>query len=736
MPDDTPSAPDAPKDTFYIGLAMAGAISAGAYSAGVFDFLIEALEEWQKAKDEPTRKDTVPSHKVVIPVMSGASAGGVTGAVGMIALADARSGTSVFHNYTQVGAVETRLPLLYEAWVQTPKFVGSVGESDLLGKDDLAGPNPGLRSLLDTTSLEKMVGKATRVEALRTERRAYLSENTHLFLTLTNLRGVPYKIGFISGANEDDKGNKIPESERKVVDPGYQMLNHADRRHFTLKGLGSASFVSKWAEPDRGRELEAVDLGPKGDPEKHKNWERLADAALGTAGFPVGLSAVVINDVTVADYKRRQWTIDSLPDENLKAHNYSLPTDFPEILNSNPLAAVNFVTIDGGMIDNEPFQYARWTLMDKPPEGNPRKAKDADRAVIMIDPFPEAPDYDKKLKMDHDLFTVIQRLIPVFKDQARFKPEELAAALNEDVFSRFLISPRRRSGPTPGSTGHEFGERETDAIACGLLGGFGGFLDEEFRAHDYQLGRLNCYLFLRDHFALPIDENDPGSGSTSNKVLEAGYTGLSPAQRAPFLAKQRAGDPRRYYQIIPLVGPKADTPRVAPTPPIWPRVNETAVDDLVKRAMQRAELILNHLKTQKLKGRIGNWLSGLGWSFWGRGKLEYFLRWTVMTDLIRRDQLQGDTADKPETERLVIAALTNPRYDLRTAPGIAVELELSETAVTSVLVKYDNIVHRQLFPTKGKGQTYTFKARERNQFWTLPYVKEIPAFFAGDLVID
>ena len=35
---------------FNIGLAMAGAASAGAYTAGVFDFLVEALNEWQKAK--------------------------------------------------------------------------------------------------------------------------------------------------------------------------------------------------------------------------------------------------------------------------------------------------------------------------------------------------------------------------------------------------------------------------------------------------------------------------------------------------------------------------------------------------------------------------------------------------------------------------------------------------------------------------------------------------------------
>jgi hypothetical protein len=39
-----------PDKTFDIGLVLAGAISAGAYSAGVVDFLIEALDAWEDAK--------------------------------------------------------------------------------------------------------------------------------------------------------------------------------------------------------------------------------------------------------------------------------------------------------------------------------------------------------------------------------------------------------------------------------------------------------------------------------------------------------------------------------------------------------------------------------------------------------------------------------------------------------------------------------------------------------------
>src|SRR5262245_59933100 len=58
---------DAP--TFELGLSLAGAISAGAYTAGVLDFLIEALDAWHA--------DPENVHKVVLHNTSGASAGSV-----------------------------------------------------------------------------------------------------------------------------------------------------------------------------------------------------------------------------------------------------------------------------------------------------------------------------------------------------------------------------------------------------------------------------------------------------------------------------------------------------------------------------------------------------------------------------------------------------------------------------------------------------------------------------------
>ena len=71
------------KKTIHLGISMAGAISAGAYTAGVMDYLLEALENWQKAKDLQVegKLSGIPKHEIVIDILSGASAGGMTAAL-------------------------------------------------------------------------------------------------------------------------------------------------------------------------------------------------------------------------------------------------------------------------------------------------------------------------------------------------------------------------------------------------------------------------------------------------------------------------------------------------------------------------------------------------------------------------------------------------------------------------------------------------------------------------------
>ncbi len=87
-----PDRDDPPPGTFEIGLVLAGAVSAGAYTAGVLDFLYEALDTWHRAKLadlEAGRSGddrTVPDHKVRLHIVTGASAGGMNGAISAVAL--------------------------------------------------------------------------------------------------------------------------------------------------------------------------------------------------------------------------------------------------------------------------------------------------------------------------------------------------------------------------------------------------------------------------------------------------------------------------------------------------------------------------------------------------------------------------------------------------------------------------------------------------------------------------
>jgi hypothetical protein len=148
-----------------------------------------------------------------------------------------------------------------------------------------------------------------------------------------------------------------------------------------------------------------------------------------------------------------------------------------------------FVSVDGGVANNEPLEIARRTLAGDD-AFNPRDKNEAHRAVLMVDPFPSGPCVKAFKQEGATLFHTAARLFGSLKEQARFKPDELEMARNPDIFSRFMIAPSRE--------GAERGEE----LASASLGAFGGFLSEKFRRHDFQLGRKNCQSFLMKHFVV------------------------------------------------------------------------------------------------------------------------------------------------------------------------------------------------------------------------------------------
>ena len=88
-----------------------------------------------------------------------------------------------------------------------------------------------------------------------------------------------------------------------------------------------------------------------------------------------------------------------------------------------------------------------------------------------------------------------------FKAQSRFSQIDLTLAEAQDVYSRFMIAPSRS------------GTKGSAAMASAGLRSFLGFFCEDYRLHDYMLGRENCQRFFRDWFEGSV--NSDGARSSS-----------------------------------------------------------------------------------------------------------------------------------------------------------------------------------------------------------------------------
>ena len=166
---------------FKIAINMAGAISAGAYTAGVVDFITEALDAWYRAKAEGAE---VPQHDVTIEGFSGASAGGLCAALSAVLSQDEFEHVA---DATKRGTSNR----FYESWVNKTDI------RELLTTRDLERPGP-VVSLLDSTLLDELaVYGSTRGKRLEVPR-PYVSPDLTVFLSLTNLRGVLYSLNGLS----------------------------------------------------------------------------------------------------------------------------------------------------------------------------------------------------------------------------------------------------------------------------------------------------------------------------------------------------------------------------------------------------------------------------------------------------------------------------------------------------------------------------------------------------------
>lgn len=503
-----------PDNTFYLGLCMAGAVSAGAYTAGVMDYLIEALQEWQarKNKNEPG----TPSHNVVIPVIGGASAGGMTAIITAAALAN---GIKPVYPGADVMAAHPENKL-YHSWVD---LTDQDMFPHLLDTGDIHGN--GIVSLLNSSFIDDVAKTALQTGQQGPERPAFIDPEMKIFTTLTNLEGFGYNIGFNTNTPADK----------------YYMCIHNDYACFKLNGVDKPE--DGWIHLDFQQNI---------------NTDIARDAAMATGAFPLGLQSRKV--------KRACLNVNNIP----WCVNITKP--FP--ITQEPWETLN---VDGGIINNEPFEKVRDILKEKTSQPEYDDYQDPNKArsiVVMIDPFPSSKP--KPFKADTGLFKVMGATFSAMLSQMRAKPQVLHEAMDPKMFGQLLIAPSRKRTAPDGTTEDIAGDM---AIACGALGGFSGFLNKEFRVHDYFLGRFNCEIFLRNYFTIPA------SALQNNTIFKNGYAGID---MTPFRAKDGS------IQIIPIFAPPAGS---FPIPTFsngsnWPVLQEKDIDRFQPMVKQRVQALL------------------------------------------------------------------------------------------------------------------------------------------------
>ena len=206
----------------------------------------------------------------------------------------------------------------------------------MLSLEDLGGKEPVVTSALNSKLLDAITAEAFSKTG-RGNPLPYFSQELHVYFTVSNLRGIPYSVDFTGGS--------------------YGMQSRGDRIHYVVTGLGSTVSPSPWASKDAGESLDVADVVPA-----TPKWKAYGIAAVASGAFPVGLAPRLLESNTSA-YQQRYIPID------MPKLAYYVPR-WPKTWFDPDPRNFNFLSVDGGVINNEPFEYARYTLMTHPPARN------------------------------------------------------------------------------------------------------------------------------------------------------------------------------------------------------------------------------------------------------------------------------------------------------------------------------------------------------------------------------
>lgn len=434
-----------PLPKFKLGIALAGAGTGGTYEAGVMDFLLEALEQWEKAIQDNTAPP--PRWTVELTDMAGSSAGGITTTLTAAALNSGCEHLSS-NNLTEKTAPENNP--LYSAWVTKMDYRRMLSTSDI-EENGVASSliNANFMQDLAYEVLDEHVGSFPDLPSF--------ASDLLISLTTTNLSGVPYAVKNFTSNSE---GGENPN-----------MSYHSDWKTFHLS-TSSTGWVGN----------NSVPLNPMS--RCGTDWDDVVTLSQATAAVPLVFPAIGVKN-PVKHYDER---LDGKPNWNCS----NIEKDENK-----------YTAMDGGILNNYPFDLVEKQMKNHHAASQESNGTDFWGATILTIPFPKGATTQTD-QSDMGMLGLFLEFIDATRAQAMFKEDYLDEG--EDAKHRFILCPVGKEHLVEEDVGEEQEDPKKIILATNTLSGFGGMMDEKIRLHDFMLGRCNCQEFLRHVFFM--EEND------------------------------------------------------------------------------------------------------------------------------------------------------------------------------------------------------------------------------------
>lgn len=373
---------------YELGLAISGAGLGGVYTAGVLDFLLEALLELEKTR--ASSESRAPPWQVKLTDIVGTSSGGIVSSMGVSML-----GTDyepLRFDYDPCIHEAPRHNALYQG------FVTWASVDDLLSLEDLSNTkNSVAQSFANANFFQRVANNVFNAQKPAKTLPKFAS-NLHLTLTHTNLEGIPYA----------SESHSMGRGEHR----NFIFRNHADYTTFSV-----TCQESDIVEHDDNGYILNLSGNRNSD-----IWKRCIECTIATSAYPATFAPALVENKRIF-YENR---FDTCP-----AWESDDPDDDSEMQ--------KFLAVDG-FLNIRPYD-----LTEKLMKG--RRSAEADTtssrgSVVLIDMYSPGARTAPSTTGQSPLFNTMMHTLAAFRWQASFKYEEIQKLQDEDDLSAFLLTPR------------------------------------------------------------------------------------------------------------------------------------------------------------------------------------------------------------------------------------------------------------------------------------------------------